>query len=112
MVGQIVSVQVGQCGNQLGLDFFGALAREGGQEAEDAYGPAGGCPLYRHLPAFFRESPSTRGRESSRSCCSTARAVLLDAEPRVVNNVASKTAPRAALSYQWQYPGDCSTAAC
>ena len=93
MVGQVVTMQVGQCGNQLGLDFFGSLAREGGGEAQDATR----CPLHHHLPAFFREAPSTR--------CSTARAVLLDAEPRVIANVCAKSALRAADTHQWQYPG-------
>ena len=99
MVGQLVTVQVGQCGNQLGLDFFTALAREGGREAEDAAALTGCRPLHEHLPALFRESKSPLRL----TCPSTARAVLLDAEPRVVANVVNSVAQSASLSQQWQY---------
>ena len=97
MPGQLVTVQVGQCGNQLGLDFFAALAREGMRESEDAT-QAGvrGPPLHQHLPTFFREN-------NSHSCCFTARAVLLDAEPRVVANVAAKAESSAETTRQWRY---------
>jgi hypothetical protein len=105
MPGQLVTVQVGQCGNQLGLDFFAALARESARETEDA-AQAGvrGPPLHQHLPTFFRESPR-RSRDNSQSCCSTARAVLLDAEPRVVANVAAKAESSAETTRQWRYAG-------
>jgi len=97
-----VTVQVGQCGNQLGFDFFAALARESGREVEDesALRPQ---PLHQHISTLFRETPRSRGRDGGRSCCSTARAVLLDAEPRVIANVAARAAPSAPLSQQWQY---------
>ena len=55
MVGQLVTVQLGQCGNQLGLDFFTSLAREGGREAGDATALTGCRPLHEHLPALFRD---------------------------------------------------------
>lgn len=105
MPGQLVTVQVGQCGNQLGLDFFAALAREGMRESEDAT-QAGvrGPPLHQHLPTFFRESPRS-STDTSHSCCSTARAVLLDAEPRVVANVAAKAKSSAETACQWRYAG-------
>lgn len=99
-----MTVQVGQCGNQLGFDFFAALARESGREVEDesALRPQ---PLHQHISTLFRETPRSRGRDGGRSCCSTARAVLLDAEPRVIANVAARAAPSAPLSQQWQYTG-------
>ena len=66
-----IVVQVGQCGNQLGADFFDALAR-GMLHGDQALRPQ--QPLSSSLPAFFRE---TKGPP-------VARAVLLDTEPRVI----------------------------
>ncbi len=107
MPGQLVTVQVGQCGNQLGFDFFAALAREGARETEDAEVPAGvrGRPLHQHLATFFREAPRSRSREDAHSCCSTARAVLLDAEPRVIANVAAKAGASTEATCKWRYAG-------
>jgi tubulin delta len=113
---QLVTVQVGQCGNQLGLDFFSALARESAREEHAAAsstdsdpGNRQPQPLHQQLPAFFRENACARnvGGDADGEdalCCSTARAVLLDAEPRVIANVAAKGAPQAAKARQWQYP--------
>lgn len=94
----LVAVQVGQCGNQLGLDFFAALAREGGEAGEDEHAGRG-APLHKLLPTVFRETPRSGG------CCSTARAVLLDAEPRVLAHVAAHSARDAPSTRQWQYAG-------
>ena len=107
MKSNLVAVQVGQCGNQLGLDFFSALAREGGQEEEAAANAGGGAPLYEHLSTFFRETPRRRG-----GCCSTARAVLLDAEPRVIAHVAANSARDAPPTRQWQYTGPAGPSDC
>lgn len=74
----IVTLQLGQCGNQLGCSFFESLASElsvndHGRHAADE---------------FFRPIPSSSRSEGDRYC---ARAILVDMEPKVVNSVMSKS---------------------
>mmetsp|Transcript_300 Transcript_300/g.600 ORF Transcript_300/g.600 Transcript_300/m.600 type:complete len:259 (-) Transcript_300:923-1699(-) len=87
MVRETLTVQVGQCGNQLGSAFFESLCNvEEFDESPQLY-----------LPSYFRESRSG-------ACC--ARAVLLDTEPRVISNVVRKyrcQAERQSRHY-WEYP--------
>lgn len=79
--GRTVTVQIGQCGNQLGSDFFSALADGAVSDAA------------AELPAFFRP-----GRYDTSPA--VPRAVLIDAEPRVVTEVSrrNRVAPPA-----WRY---------
>jgi hypothetical protein len=79
--GRTVTVQIGQCGNQLGSDFFSALAD--GAISDAAV----------ELPAFFRPGKYD-------TSAAVPRAVLIDAEPRVVTEVSrrNRVAPPA-----WRY---------
>jgi len=79
--GRTVTVQIGQCGNQLGSDFFSALAD--GAISDAAV----------ELPAFFRPGKYD-------TSAAVPRAVLIDAEPRVVSEVSrrNRVAPPA-----WRY---------
>jgi hypothetical protein len=79
--GRTVTVQIGQCGNQLGSDFFSALAD--GAVSDAAV----------ELPAFFRPGKYD-------TSAAVPRAVLIDAEPRVVTEVSrrNRVAPPA-----WRY---------
>ena len=75
-----VTLQLGQCGNQMGAELFTALG-------EEAFGAGG----ERTAAAFFRADAGGQQR---------ARALLLDMEPKVVG--ASLLAPRAARA-AWRY---------
>lgn len=74
---EIVSLQVGQCGNQIGTEFWKQLCREHGISYD-------GCLLPTAIEArdakevFFYESDDGRY---------TPRALLLDLEPRVINGI-------------------------
>ena len=77
MPGSCVTIQVGQCGNQLGACVLDRLAREFASEAEADY--------------FFRAP--LRGSQPYK----VARAVLVDTEPRALGAArACSAAPRAA----------------
>ena len=63
----IVTLQLGQCGNQLGHEFFATLAREaaGGGSAPGKPPDAGGrAPVDEVLPQFFRRG-SRRSQEAA-----------------------------------------------
>ena len=47
----MVTVQLGQCGNQLGHELFGALAREGGGVADEAVDAAADAGLLAMMVA-------------------------------------------------------------
>ncbi len=68
MSGEVITVQIGQCGNQLGATFFDALVSAEEHEGSPAL----------EVPSYFREN---------RFGCSIARAVLLDTEPRAISTV-------------------------
>jgi tubulin delta len=65
----VITVQLGQCGNQLGFSLFEALAAE--LERQD-YGVDG-------WETFFRPAAGGAGRRD-KAC--TARALLVDMEPK------------------------------
>lgn len=70
----MLTVQVGQCGNQLGRALFDKLAAElGGDASSDAFD--------QRARFFFRDSDDQQGGGVS---ASVARAVLVDMEPKVV----------------------------
>eukprot|EP00884_Botryococcus_braunii_P020016 jgi/Botrbrau1/6699/Bobra.0202s0036.1 len=80
----VITLQVGQCGNQVGRALFDALAAEA--EAKD------NNYSYGVLTSFFKE-----GSKSSRLC---ARTVLVDTEPKVLaDTLAGSKASRAWWSY-------------
>ena len=71
----VVTVQVGQCGNQLGHQLFSTILQEAQHGAEDTQEAI--------AETFFRE-PSGRGRGRG---LPVARAVLVDTEDKVVSQV-------------------------
>jgi tubulin delta len=66
-----VVVQLGQCGNQIGFDLTDALFNEGMRDA------------------FFVEKPNGK---------TYARSVLVDMEPKVINEIVQKSSTR-----EWSY---------
>uniref|UniRef100_A0A7S3QX23 Tubulin delta chain n=1 Tax=Dunaliella tertiolecta TaxID=3047 RepID=A0A7S3QX23_DUNTE len=96
----MITVQLGQCGQQLGCSFFQGMASEFG--AQDYGRPA--------LEQWFRPvsdhaatqwSPSSGSPGHGGIISHTARAVLIDMEPKVVNAV--KHAARVTGKW-WSYP--------
>ncbi|CAG9463227.1 unnamed protein product [Pedinophyceae sp. YPF-701] len=88
----VLTVQVGQCGNQLGAALFTTLAREA---------QAGNADLLTTTQwTFFRERGA---RSNSTGATHHARAVLVDMEPKVVQ--ACVAHPRASLSGSPNGPG-------
>jgi hypothetical protein len=81
----VITVQIGQCGNQLGATFFDSLASAEERDSTPA----------EALPTFFREK---------RSGASVARAVLLDTEPRVISTIVRNTDSDGAVRVGWTYP--------
>ncbi|XP_034023981.1 tubulin delta chain isoform X2 [Thalassophryne amazonica] len=83
----VVTVQLGQCGNQVGQELFEVICSDGQDRQRTAYRTAS-------EERFFH-----------RSACGdlVARAVLIDMEPKVIDNIRSK----AAKCSRWRY-GDSS----
>ncbi|KAL2095757.1 hypothetical protein ACEWY4_007905 [Coilia grayii] len=79
----VVTVQLGQCGNQVGQEFFNVLCNDSSNAKDKHYKD---CSHER----FFREGPSQDLR---------ARAVLIDMEPKVI----SQTIAKAVKSDKWRY---------
>ncbi|GLC37998.1 hypothetical protein PLESTB_000447600 [Pleodorina starrii] len=82
----VITLQLGQCGNQLGCSFFSTLANE--LSAND-YG-------YDAVNEYYRAGPDTPNTY-------TARSVLIDMEPKVV---AGARASAAASGSWWRYPSN------
>ncbi|KAG7226113.1 hypothetical protein INR49_018724 [Caranx melampygus] len=83
----VVTVQLGQCGNQVGQELFGVICSDGHDGQRKTYSAAS-------CERFFRQT----AHEDL-----VARAVLIDMEPKVINHSLSK----AATSGRWRY-GDTS----
>ncbi|XP_054471644.1 tubulin delta chain [Anoplopoma fimbria] len=79
----IVTVQLGQCGNQVGHELFDVISSDALQGQRKVYSTAA-------WERFFHQT--TRGEL-------VARAVLIDMEPKVINQSMS----RAAKSGMWRY---------
>ncbi|TNN69797.1 Tubulin delta chain [Liparis tanakae] len=79
----IVTVQLGQCGNQVGYELFDVLCGDALEGQRRVYSAAG-CERFFHQ--------TTRGEL-------VARAVLIDMEPKVINQSMS----RASRSGMWSY---------
>lgn len=79
----MLTVQIGQCGNQLGGALFQKLADETDPQQQQS--------------AFFRESASHASDRSivTPQASSTARAVLIDMEPKVIQQCLQTSASRA-----------------
>ncbi|ETV82264.1 hypothetical protein H257_04963 [Aphanomyces astaci] len=86
----VVTLQLGQCGNQLGLSFFDKLAHELEHfSAEDR-------------ECFFRSHDAKTIASHESNGAATARAVLIDMEPKVVNQCVGN-AGRTSSGLPWQY---------
>uniref|UniRef100_A0A673VRU0 Tubulin delta chain n=1 Tax=Suricata suricatta TaxID=37032 RepID=A0A673VRU0_SURSU len=86
----IVTVQLGQCGNQIGFEVFDALYN-------DSHCPQGLCSKREN--EVYQESCKERFFSEEENGVPVARAVLVDMEPKVINQTLSK----AAQSGQWKY---------
>lgn len=86
----IVTVQLGQCGNQIGFEVFDALF-------SDSYGPQQLCSKKEN--EAYQASCKERFFREEEIGVPVARAVLVDMEPKVINQTLSK----AAQSGQWKY---------
>ncbi|XP_056230364.1 tubulin delta chain [Seriola aureovittata] len=83
----VVTVQLGQCGNQVGQELFGIICSDA-QEGQRKTYSAASCERFFHQTAHGDF---------------VARAVLIDMEPKVINHSMTK----AATSGRWRY-GDTS----
>ncbi|XP_004434855.1 PREDICTED: tubulin delta chain isoform X2 [Ceratotherium simum simum] len=86
----IVTVQLGQCGNQIGFEVFDALFR-------DSHCPQGLCSKREN--EAYQASCKERFFSEEENGVPIARAVLVDMEPKVINQTLSK----AAQSGRWKY---------
>ncbi|GBG74225.1 hypothetical protein CBR_g17937 [Chara braunii] len=113
----VVTVQLGQCGNQIGSQVFQALARDGmgrGGEGRARIGGGGGGGFKGSYgegeiwETFFREC-EIDDRRSERSSGhasggeAIARAVLVDMEPKVVRSVMSSVRSYEGCPSGWAY---------
>ncbi|XP_053851861.1 tubulin delta chain isoform X2 [Vidua macroura] len=86
----IVTVQLGQCGNQIGQEVFSALC-------SDIRGTHGLCSKKEN--ESYQDSCKERFFCEEESAVPVARAVLVDMEPKVI----SQTLSMAARSGHWKY---------
>ncbi|KAL4648518.1 tubulin delta chain isoform X1 [Arapaima gigas] len=86
----IVSVQLGQCGNQVGQELFGVLSSDSLEAQRQCPGAPG---------KDYRDCALERFFSQERTGASCARAVLVDMEPKVI----SHTIATAAKSGTWKY---------
>ncbi len=118
----IVTLQLGQCGNQLGHEMFATLAREaaggdsgGGASGVGSGGGGGRASVDELLPQYFRRG--SRGQQAPGGAAGTegglddgaavpvARSVLVDMEPKVIWQVVER-ASRSREPGRWRYqPG-------
>ncbi|ELW61562.1 Tubulin delta chain [Tupaia chinensis] len=86
----VITVQLGQCGNQIGFEVFDALFR-------DSHCSQGLCSKREN--EAYQASCKERFFSEEENGVPIARAVLVDMEPKVINQTLSK----AAQSGQWKY---------
>ncbi|XP_012664226.1 tubulin delta chain isoform X2 [Otolemur garnettii] len=86
----IVTVQLGQCGNQIGFEVFDTLF-------SDSHSSQGLCSKREN--EAYRASCKERFFSEEENGVPIARAVLVDMEPKVINQTLSK----AARSGRWKY---------
>ncbi|KAM5308779.1 tubulin delta chain isoform 2-T5 [Glossophaga mutica] len=86
----IVTVQLGQCGNQIGFEVFDALFN-------DSHCTQGLCSKRENK--VYQSSCKERFFNEEENGVPVARAVLVDMEPKVINQTLSK----AAQSGRWKY---------
>ncbi|KAG8518260.1 Tubulin delta chain, partial [Galemys pyrenaicus] len=86
----LITLQLGQCGNQIGFEVFDALFR-------DSHCPHGLC--CKRENEEYQASCKERFFSEEEHGVPMARAVLVDMEPKVINQTLSK----AAQSGRWKY---------
>ncbi|XP_047565279.1 tubulin delta chain isoform X3 [Lutra lutra] len=86
----VVTVQLGQCGNQIGFEVFDALYT-------DSHCPQGLCSKREN--EAYQASCKERFFSEEENEVPIARAILVDMEPKVTNQTLSK----AAQSGRWKY---------
>lgn len=114
----IVTLQLGQCGNQLGHEFFATLAREAAvAESATRNSSIEAAPVDELLPKFFRHGSSGRqgavgaamggdeARHEDDLAVPVARSVLVDMEPKVIWQVVER-ASRSREPGRWRYNPD------
>lgn len=78
----VVCIQIGQCGNQLGFEFFNRLTAELSRSSE--HGSTGLSGQVDAFNSFFREPSATNSSSTNASGSKAiARSVLVDMEPKV-----------------------------
>lgn len=79
MTGEIITIQVGQCGNHVGQQFWSQLADEHGIGKDGRTIASHDIKSYRddHTNPFFKQNDENRY---------TPRAIMLDLEPKVIND--------------------------
>ncbi|XP_055327690.1 tubulin gamma-2 chain-like [Paramacrobiotus metropolitanus] len=76
---EIITLQLGQCGNQIGMEFWQKLCQEHGISPEGhLLNPASAAGVYDRKDVFFAQADDDHYMP---------RAVLVDLEPRVVNGI-------------------------
>ncbi|XP_076433740.1 tubulin delta chain isoform X3 [Peromyscus maniculatus bairdii] len=90
LVMSIVTVQLGQCGNQIGFEVFDTLFR-------DSHCSQGLCSKREN--EAYQASCSERFFREEENGVPVARAVLVDMEPKAIN----QTLSRAAQAGRWKY---------
>ncbi|ODQ81535.1 hypothetical protein BABINDRAFT_159812 [Babjeviella inositovora NRRL Y-12698] len=78
MPGEIISLLVGQCGNQIGQQYWSRLCAEHGISASDGSRNADSLNLYEQPDIYFNLSSNNRY---------TPRAILVDLEPGVIGKL-------------------------
>ncbi|MGH0159944.1 UNVERIFIED_CONTAM: hypothetical protein FKN15_046223 [Acipenser sinensis] len=86
----IVTVQLGQCGNQIGQELFNVIS-------SDAHSSRGQCP--KTESEAYSICSQERFFSEGQNGAASARAVLVDMEPKVI----SHTISTAAKSGRWKY---------
>ncbi|CDO93261.1 unnamed protein product [Kluyveromyces dobzhanskii CBS 2104] len=80
MTGEIITLQVGQCGNQVGREFWSQLAKEHGIGHD-------GLSLQDDSPSEIREDHAVTFFKQNDSNRYTPRALLFDLEPSIINDI-------------------------
>ena len=98
----VVTLQVGQCGNQIGRQLFATLRQDVQATVRPGESCGGSAYLETSTERFF--VAHDRGRRSgSRTFAASARAVLVDMEPKVVQ----QSLHEADGSGEWRYDPKC-----
>lgn len=80
MTGEVITLQVGQCGNQVGREFWSQLAKEHGIGQD-------GLSLQEDSPTAVREDHPVTFFKQNDSNRYTPRALLFDLEPSIINDI-------------------------